>query len=249
MARSVIQPQPRSRAGFTEFLEWASRTLAIGMLPGLIAGLIVGGVGSRVAMRIMALTSGTAQGAETEFGATVGEITLGGTLFLLIGSSLVGMLGGIFYMTIRRLLPGNVLVKGLVFGTLVLALAGRFLVAPDNPDFVILSPAGLAVAMFAALPVLYGLTFVPLAEGFEPVIVGVRRPVLVIVPVLVGLVPLILAGGLGLLVIAALLLVWMGMSSIGARERRVLYAAGYAVLGALTLWRGAAFVSGIAEIL
>jgi len=29
----------------------------------------------------------------------------------------------------------------------------------------------------------------------------------------------------------------------------VLYAAGYAALGALTLWRGAALVSGIAEIL
>ncbi len=40
----------------------------------------------------------------------------------------------------------------------------------------------------------------PLAERLEPVIAGVRRPVLVIVPALVGLVPMMLLGGLGLIV-------------------------------------------------
>jgi hypothetical protein len=219
------------------------------MLPGLIAGLIVGGVGSRVAMRVMAMTSPAAGGLETDFGATVGEITLGGTLFLLIAGSILGMVGGIAYLAVGRLLPGAGWVKSLLFGAVLLALTGRFLVVPDNPDFVILSPAGLAVVMFTVLPVLYGLFFVPLAEHLQPVIAGVHRPVLVITLVLVGLVPLIVAGGLGLIVIAGSLLVWVVGDSIGTRERRVLRVAAYVVLGGLILWRGAAFVSGVAEIL
>ena len=232
-----------------EFLEWASRTLAKGMLPGLIVGLVVGGVGSRLAMRVMALTSvASARGLETEFGATVGEITLGGTMFLVVAGGVLGMVGGIAYLPVRRLLPGAAWVKGLIFGALLLALAGRFLVSPTNPDFVILSPAGLAVTMFAALPVLYGLLFVPLAERLEPMVASIRRPALVIVPVVVALVPLTLAGGLGLIVIAGSLLVWLIGDSIAAKERRALRVAAYVVVGALILWRGAAFISAVAAI-
>ena len=62
------------------------------MLPGLIVGLIVGGIGSRAAMRLMAMTSPAARGLETDFGATVGEITLGGTLSLLLSRRIAGTL-------------------------------------------------------------------------------------------------------------------------------------------------------------
>jgi len=240
---------PSRPSGVVEYLEWAARTLAVGMLAGLVAGFVVGGLGSRLAMRIMALTSGNARGFETDFGATIGEVTVGGTVFLLIAGSVLGMAGGIAYVAIRRLLPGAVWVKGLAFGALLLALTGRLLVAPDNLDFVILSPAALAVGMFAALPVLYGLLLVPLAQRLEPAIRGVRRPALIIVPVLVGLVPLILLGGVGLLVMAGSGVAWWAMHSIGTRARLTLSVAGYVVLGALVIWRAEAFVSGVAQIL
>jgi len=249
-ARMDQSQRVRPRGQVLDFLEWASRTLAMGMLPGLVAGLVVGGVGSRVAMRIMTLTSEPAtRGLETDFGATVGEITLGGTLFLSIAGSVLGMAGGILYLAIRRLLPGKGWVHGLVFGTLLLALVGRLLVAPDNPDFATLSPAGLAVAMFAALPVLFGLLFIPLHRRLEPIIAGVRRPALLIFPVLAGLVPMMLLGGLGVLVIAASLLVWALSRSVGERDKRVLRIAGYAVVGGLALWRGVLFASGVSRIL
>jgi hypothetical protein len=240
----------RPRSGVMDFIEWAARTLAKGMLPGLIAGVIVGGVGSRVVMRIMALTSeSAARGMTTDFGATVGKVTTGGTLFLLIAGAVLGMAGGIAYLAIRDLLPGRGWIRGLVFGVLVLAVSGRFLVDPGNPDFLILSPAGLAVTLFAALPILYGLLFVPLQQLLEPRINGIRRPALVILPVLAGLIPLVLAGGLGLLVIAGALLVWGPLRSIGEREKRMLRVAGYALVGALVMWRGAVFISGVARIL
>jgi hypothetical protein len=249
---SVIDQVPvtRPRGAAMEFLEWSARSLAKGMLPGLIAGVIAGGVGSRLAMRIMTLTSHPAvRGLETDFGATVGKITLGGTLFLLILGGILGMAGGILYLAIRPLLPLNGWLRGLVFGLLLLAMVGRFLVDPGNPDFLILSPAGLAVVMFSALPILYGLLFVPLHQFLKPRIAGVRRPLVVIVPVLVGLVPLILAGGIGALVIAAMLLIWQPSKSIGEREKRALRVGGFAVVLALVVWRGAAFVSGVADIL
>ena len=249
---STLDQAQRSgpRTGVMAFIEWVTRSLAKGMLPGLVAGLIVGGVGSRLAMRIMALTSApAARGLETDFGATVGEITVGGTLFLLIAGSILGMAGGILYLAIRGLLPGSWWLKGLVFGLLLLALAGRVLVDPGNPDFVILSPAGLAVTMFAALPILYGLLFVPLQRFLEPKIAGVRRPALFIVPVAAALLPLVLLGGLGLIVIAGSVLVWVLMNSIGEREKRLLRQAGYAFVVGLAVWRGAVFVSGVTKIL
>ena len=52
---------------------------------GGLAGLLVGGLGSRVAMRIAAFTArDVAQGLTTEAGATVGRITFEGTVFLVL---------------------------------------------------------------------------------------------------------------------------------------------------------------------
>jgi hypothetical protein len=247
---SVVRPattgNPERAA---QFHEWASRTLAFGMLPGFVAGLIVGGFGSRLAMRVMALTSPAARGFETDFGATIGKITPGGTLFLLIAGSVLGMLGGILYLAVRPVLPGRGVVRGLVFGGLLLALLGRFLVDPGNPDFVILEPAGLAVAMFAALPILYGLLFVPLAEWLEPRIARVRRPLLLIVPVLIGLAPLVLAGGLGIAVIAGVVVAWVIKGSIQEQGLPFLRVAGVVGLGSLGVWRGVLFLTGVLDIL
>ena len=62
---------------------------------GGLAGLLVGGLGSRVVVRIAALTApDVAQGLTTEAGAMVGRITLEGTVFLVlfagVESALVG---------------------------------------------------------------------------------------------------------------------------------------------------------------
>ena len=166
---SVEQKSP----GVKEFTARFARAMAVGMLPGALAGLIAGGVGSRLAMRVMAATSTTAvQGTETEFGAIVGEITFRGTLFLLIAGALVGALGGLSYMAIRRLLPWTGWAGGLAFGLLLLGVFGRLIIDPNNFDFDVLDPAALAVAMFAAIFILYGLLLVPILESLEP---SIRR--------------------------------------------------------------------------
>ncbi|MBI4259979.1 MAG: hypothetical protein HY658_05380 [Actinobacteria bacterium] len=218
----------------------AGRGLAVGMAPGAIAGFLAGGVGSRLAMRVLALTSPDRSGFLTEAGATVGEVTVGGTVFLLFAGTGVGLLGGIAYLVLRPLLLESGWRQGVLLGLVLTALGGRFLVDPGNVDFVILRPAWLAVAMFLALPFLFGWLLVPLAERMEPAIRR-SRPLAVLVPVALGLAFLCLLGGAGLLVAAAALAAasFRGRLTPGAVRSLVLYGrillvAGLAVAGTAT---------------
>ena len=71
------EPSVAAPGSIREFALWTSTRLAVGMLPGLVVGVIVGGLGSRLAMRVMAMTSvDAAIGLETDFGATIGDITV-----------------------------------------------------------------------------------------------------------------------------------------------------------------------------
>src|SRR3990172_7155297 len=61
-----------------------ARAVTVAVISGAAAGVIAGGVGSRVAMRIVAITASDAdQGAITDAEETVGEITAEGTIFLV----------------------------------------------------------------------------------------------------------------------------------------------------------------------
>jgi hypothetical protein len=143
------------------------RLLAVGLLAGLVAGLIAGGAGSRVAMRIVALAAGHEHYGEiTDAEATVGEISAGGTVFLLFAGAFFGMLGGLGYVVVRRLLPGSTLVKGLAFGLLLLVVTGSLVIDGDNPDFTRFTSPYLAVGLFAALFILFGVLVAVLVARF-----------------------------------------------------------------------------------
>jgi len=90
-------------------------------LLGLVVGLVVGGGGSRLAMRIVALANGEFTGALTYAGERVGEISAGGTLFLLLAGAFVGTFGGAAYALVRAWLPRQALLRALVFGLGLLA--------------------------------------------------------------------------------------------------------------------------------
>src|SRR5262245_30750445 len=193
-------------------------------------------------MRVLAMSSPQARGFETDFGATVGAITPSGTLALLIIGAVVGMFGGLIYLAIRGLLPRSPWLGGLVFGVVLLALSGRLLVEPNNLDFVILSSLPLAVALFGTIPVVFGIGFVRLARRVEPAIMRTRRIGLLTVLVVVGLAPMALLGGFGVLVLGiAVLVAWFG-PSVTPQVRRTVRAVGACVLAGLVVWRGAVFV-------
>ena len=79
MSTAEILERPPERAAPPSAL----RGFAAVFVAGGLAGVAVGGLGSRIAMRIAALTArDVAQGLTTEAGATIGRITFEGTAFL-----------------------------------------------------------------------------------------------------------------------------------------------------------------------
>lgn len=155
------------------------RTLWRCSLLGLLVGLVVGGGGSRLAMRIVALLNDELTGALTDAGEQVGEITAGGTLFLLAAGAVFGAFGGAAYALLRAWLPRQWLLRALVFGLGLLAFTGftkeEGLVRSDGVDFELFQPVELSIAMFAALPLLYALALTFLADRFAPGGVGPLR--------------------------------------------------------------------------
>jgi hypothetical protein len=153
------------------------RALAAVFLAGGIAGFAVGGVGSRVAMRIAALAADDpAHGRITEAGATVGRITVEGTLFLFLFAGIgATVIGTAFYLLTRAWLPGRRRVRAVAFGVLELVVFGSTLVEASNPDFTILGHQLLNVVLFGSLFVLHGFVLVMLLEPAERFVTRLSR--------------------------------------------------------------------------
>jgi hypothetical protein len=134
------------------------RETAIVVVGSGIAGALVGGLGSRVVMRISALVAPEVRGMVTENGNVVGEITLAGTIALMVFAGLSStVFGAGAFVVARPWLPRGTVARGLVFGAFLLALTGAAVVDKANPDFVILGDRLLNVAMFSALFLAFGL--------------------------------------------------------------------------------------------
>jgi len=129
------------------------------LLGGLVAGIGTIGVGGRLAMRLLAVTSDdTAQGAITEADEIVGDITLGGTIgFVLFNGIIGGVLATAIYLIVRRFLPTGPW-GGIGFGLALLAVFGATIdpLRRENPDFDIVGPGWLSVLTFTALAIAFG---------------------------------------------------------------------------------------------
>jgi len=121
------------------------RRISIGLLAGLIGGL-VWGIGARIAMRIVAL----AAHKPTEF-------SVGGTLGILMVGAIYGLLVGLVFAGTRRFLPGSWCRSGLISGLLVLLITGWPIYSGFIMEESSLGVRALAVAMFGALFVGFGM--------------------------------------------------------------------------------------------
>ena len=144
------------------------RMVVIGVLASIAAGILVGGIANRLIMRILAMVNEETAGVVTENGNISGEITAGGTLGLIIFVGVAsGIVGGLVYVIIRRWLPGGGLLKGVVFGLILLCLFGTLVFDPDNIDFALFGPRQLSVGLFALLFPLYGVVASLFVERFD----------------------------------------------------------------------------------
>lgn len=130
------------------------RVLIVGGIP---AGIVIVGIGSRVAMFILRITSpSSVRGVESDDGFTIGSVTLGGTYNLLHIGAVVGLIGACAYVLVAPWLIGPPWFRRLTTGIASAVVAGSMLVHADGIDFNLLKPKWLAIGLFVALPGLFG---------------------------------------------------------------------------------------------
>jgi hypothetical protein len=146
------------------------REFAVGGLAGVVSGLLVAGVGGRLAMRLIALVAPDDRiGLLTEGGNVVGEVTFGGTLAFL---GFVGLGFGAFGATalvamwpwLSRWSPH---LRPLGLGLFVLAVGGVGVIETGNPDFPISGNEMFSVLLLASLFILWGYAAVWFRSVFE----------------------------------------------------------------------------------
>ncbi|MGD9792381.1 MAG: hypothetical protein AB7V43_02770 [Acidimicrobiia bacterium] len=137
--------------------QWSASTtlerLRLLIVAGVPSGVIVIGLGSRVAMGVLRVTSpGTVRGTVSDDGFIIGRVTLAGTYNLLMLGAAVGIIGAGVYVLVEPWLLGPGWFRRLVVAGAAGSVGGSMLVHADGVDFTILEPLWLAIALFVALP-------------------------------------------------------------------------------------------------
>jgi hypothetical protein len=160
VAGSVAVPVTRERFA----LEVHLRRFAAASCAAVVVGALVGGLGGRLVMRLLAVADPATSGLVTDDGFEVGRITAGGTVLLVAAGVQIALVGTLVYLLVRPLLMGppwlRVATVALGAGTTV----GALLVEPDSFDFQAFDPPMLPVALFVALPVVHVAVFATLTE-------------------------------------------------------------------------------------
>ena len=146
---------------------------ALGLGAGALSGLVVGGVGGRLAMLVLRRESPGARGLTSDAGFEIGRVTLSGTLELLTVTVLLGAVGGLAYVAVRGGLPAAARIPA---AALVGATGGgSAFIEPDGIDLLVLGPLWFAITAFIALPavaaaVAAGIVEWRVRDGHAPVV-------------------------------------------------------------------------------
>ncbi len=142
---------PPRGSDFSSSLAFVWRWLLLGGATGAVSGFLIGGVGGRLAMFVLRLTSSdSVRGVESDDGFTIGRFS-GETGFLLAITTALGMIVGIACVVLRSQLTGRA-------GAVLIVLTGGALgaaaiIKPDGVDFTRLGPLPLACVMFTIIPI------------------------------------------------------------------------------------------------
>ena len=140
-------------------LHWSLlfRSIFCGGLAGFLAGVVFLGIGSRVAMRIVALFNPEAEGTLTDAEEIVGAITIDGTVTLIVfGGGFGGLFAGGIWIVVRELLPERLSLRIPLAGVIATLVGSFAFIDAGKADFRVFVPVGLNVAMFMMLVGLAG---------------------------------------------------------------------------------------------
>lgn len=167
----------------------------VGAAAGALAGLVVGGVGGRLVMLALRLTSPDfVIGMESDDGFTIGVVSAS-TISFLLGMAFLGAANGALYVALRTSIP--VRLRIVVWPLFAAAVGGANVVHEDGVDFTVLEPRWFAVGSFVLLLAVAAAAVVVLVERWLPV----EQPstgltVLVVAAALVGTFGLVVAAAL-----------------------------------------------------
>jgi uncharacterized protein YacL len=135
------------------------RSLLISLLSGAVAGFVIGGIGSRVAMRIIADSIGRFQ--ELSFDTI--NVLLVGTIF--------GTVGGLIFSIVNKFLPRSTFAQGLVLAGVVFGIASvPFFLRPIDPGNELALNPTLGRILFSILFVAYGFVVPVMARFLDRII-------------------------------------------------------------------------------
>ncbi|HZX56570.1 MAG TPA: hypothetical protein VFE86_17915 [Ilumatobacteraceae bacterium] len=130
------------------------RALVVG---GIFGGAVLIGLGSRVAMLALRLTSPhDVRGVKSDDGFVIGRVTLAGTYNLMLLGAVFGIIGAGAYLMVTRWLIGPVWLRRLTTALAAGAVVGSMLIHADGIDFSRLGPKWFAIGLFIALPAMFG---------------------------------------------------------------------------------------------
>jgi hypothetical protein len=142
----------------TDWLENDLRKVAAAATAGAAAGLVINGIGSRLAMLLLARLNPQATGRVSDDGFVIGQFVLSNTLNLLFVGTVFGALGGLVFLAVRQLRFGPTWLRTATITIGPAVVVGAMLVHTGGVDFRLLQPAWLAIALFVALPGLFAFT-------------------------------------------------------------------------------------------
>ncbi len=143
------------------------RDIARGGLTGLIVGLVGVGIGGRVVMRLATLLVPESVGAFTENGNRIGNITLGGSLGLVILGLVLGAMVATIWVVISPWIPGVGLRRALLAMPIAVGLGASRLIEGGNRDFFVLDHDRGVVGLLILLVAVIGLLFALVDDALD----------------------------------------------------------------------------------
>ncbi len=127
------------------------------IVAGIPAGAVLIGLGSRLAMLLLRVTSpDRVRGVTSDDGFIIGRVTLAGSYNLLLIGAAAGIIGAVAYRMVAPWLIGPCWFRRLTTGLASAAVVGSMLIHADGIDFTVLQPTWLAIGLFIALPGVFG---------------------------------------------------------------------------------------------
>lgn len=147
-----------------ELLHW----LRVVTIAGVPTGLLIIGIGARLSMMLLRVTSDdSVRGRTSDDGFVIGRFGFIDTYGLIQIGALVGVIGATTYLLLRRWLVGARWFRAVTVGLAAGAVGGSMLLDADGTDFRVLVPRWLAISLFVAIPTLFGAAIGPAVEAAE----------------------------------------------------------------------------------